>query len=1112
MKNIIRFSILAVVATISVVPMAMAEEASVDEAFNLLKQYEYGKPRQPLLQLERYIGESTKDAAKRKEVAGRLCAMLTDPKVSMGAKKFIFGQLPLVADSNQVPMLIKMFGDPKLAELARGMLEEIPGEKSAEALRASLTTLKGKALVGAVNSAGIRRDAKSAPALAGMLNDPVTRVAAVRSLGKIGTVDASKALANAKGDKSFMLEVYDAQLRCAEQLADDGNAAEAETIYSGLCSAKCPATIHVAGLAGLAKTGGENALSAIVGAMASDNTTVRKTALRLSGKLTGKGISAALGEKLEKLGPGEQVLLIDVIAGRGGSSAAGAVMKLIDSENEAVQVAAILAMGAIGNEGTILKLAKKAASGTGDVQQAARGSLARIPGAAVEEALIKTASEGSPAIRMELIRATGERRSTGATSMLLKAATDKDQGVRHAALDALAVTGQADGYPTIVELLATPTDVTDSPLILKAAQGIGSRANGIAAQTVPVLRALKTAPAASRPALLQLAATFGGADALAVMNKSVSDPDKAVSDAAVRALAAWPDVSAGDALIDIAKTSKNKTHQVLALRGYFRLAGTEEDADAKLKMFEKVRAIATTADAKRLLLSGLGSVPDEGTLKLTSSFVGDKEVDAEAGFAMIKIAKELIKTNRGAVLSSMEELADKSKNETVIKQAKALITDAKKPVRVSSSNNSGLLKVDKTRSAKRKAALDKKAPGAKVACYIDCGRDKSDRMAKGPMLAAVSGSAFAWGGSDRVADSRYGSIFYDGKEVAFEATGLNGRKFYQVGFSWWDYDHNDRTVAVSASGGGKTVELLGATKLPSYSSGQNKPAEIVVPIPQALSSGGKVKIMFNTKSGANVTVSELWLIEGDKKPEGAKGDKGEDGAVKPVGTIPKPKRTDATHVLIVTGNDYPGHKWKLTTPVLAKAIGEDKRLEVQVLEDVELMASPDLHTYDVIVLHYMNWKTPPPQPEALENFRKFVADGKGLVVVHFACGAFQKWPEFVKIAGRVWNPKFRGHDPRGKFTVDMTDEKHPVTAGMKPFETSDELYTCLDGKTPITVLAESKSKVDKKMYPMAFVLNYEKGRVFHSPLGHDVTALSTPGAQELFRRGTAWAAGLAPVE
>jgi len=211
--------------------------------------------------------------------------------------------------------------------------------------------------------------------------------------------------------------------------------------------------------------------------------------------------------------------------------------------------------------------------------------------------------------------------------------------------------------------------------------------------------------------------------------------------------------------------------------------------------------------------------------------------------------------------------------------------------------------------------------------------------------------------------------------------------------------------------------------------------------------------------------------------------------------------------LMVTGVDYPAHKWRETAPVLRKAIEKDPRLAVDVVEDPAWLASGALDGYKVLVHHWMNWEVPAPGTEARENFARFVRDGGGLVLVHFACGAWQDWPEFVRIAGRVWNPKLRAHDPRGTFTVEIVDTAHPITRGMQSFETTDELYTCLAGETPIHVLAKATSKVDKKDYPIAFVLTYGKGRVFHCVLGHDVRAFETPDVLELFRRGTAWAAG-----
>jgi type 1 glutamine amidotransferase len=217
------------------------------------------------------------------------------------------------------------------------------------------------------------------------------------------------------------------------------------------------------------------------------------------------------------------------------------------------------------------------------------------------------------------------------------------------------------------------------------------------------------------------------------------------------------------------------------------------------------------------------------------------------------------------------------------------------------------------------------------------------------------------------------------------------------------------------------------------------------------------------------------------------------------------------NVLIVTGIDHPAHNWRQTAPVLAEILRKDKRLEVRIVEDPHFLDSSALERYDVVVLHFMDWEQTAPGPKARANLQKCVRDGKGLFVVHFGCGAFQDWPEFRNLAGRVWDPKARAHDPRGPFRVDMTDVSHPITKGLKSFEIEDELYTCLTGDRPVDMLATARSKVDGKNYPMAFAFSYGKGRVFHSALGHDVKAISNPGAAELFRRGCAWAASLTPV-
>lgn len=224
---------------------------------------------------------------------------------------------------------------------------------------------------------------------------------------------------------------------------------------------------------------------------------------------------------------------------------------------------------------------------------------------------------------------------------------------------------------------------------------------------------------------------------------------------------------------------------------------------------------------------------------------------------------------------------------------------------------------------------------------------------------------------------------------------------------------------------------------------------------------------------------------------------------------------EKARILLVTGVDYPGHHWRETAPVLAAALGKDPRLEVFMVEDPGFLDSTAISKYDLILLHFQNWEQPGPGERARENLRQFVEAGKGVALVHFACGAwFGEWPEFSKVAGRAWagpGPGVRQHDPFGTFRVEVIQPAHAITRGMVDFDTQDELYTCLIGDQPIEVVAQAKSKVDGKYYPMAFVSRYGKGRTFHCVLGHDAKALNNPPVQELYRRGCAWAAGLSPV-
>jgi type 1 glutamine amidotransferase len=245
-------------------------------------------------------------------------------------------------------------------------------------------------------------------------------------------------------------------------------------------------------------------------------------------------------------------------------------------------------------------------------------------------------------------------------------------------------------------------------------------------------------------------------------------------------------------------------------------------------------------------------------------------------------------------------------------------------------------------------------------------------------------------------------------------------------------------------------------------------------------------------------------------------------------------------VLLMDGQSGgPYHNWKLTTPVLKAELEETGLFQITVItappSDADYTGfEPNLSPYQVIVMNY----DAPEWPEPVrQRFEKFVADGGGLVLVHAADNAFPNWPEFnlmagnggwrgrTETAGPMWY--FKGgklvsdpapgpagaHGARLPFQIVARQPDHPILKGLPPIwmHAADELYGTLRGPGKnMTILAtahsDPKNKGTGHDEPMLMVLNYGKGRVFHTTLGHDVSALSCVGFIATFQRGVEWAA------
>jgi type 1 glutamine amidotransferase len=227
--------------------------------------------------------------------------------------------------------------------------------------------------------------------------------------------------------------------------------------------------------------------------------------------------------------------------------------------------------------------------------------------------------------------------------------------------------------------------------------------------------------------------------------------------------------------------------------------------------------------------------------------------------------------------------------------------------------------------------------------------------------------------------------------------------------------------------------------------------------------------------------------------------------------------------LIITGQN--GHDWRATTPVLRKQLEDTGRFEVRVTEEFRGAGPETLAPYDVVILNYYDKRDPKLRwgDRADAALLDFVRSGRGLVVYHFSTAPFDGWTEFEKMCGANWRPNNGHHSERHDFTVKIVDAEHPITRGLGPSFTiaNDELYANLKWQPEGSYHVLATAYDDHSLYkgkarqptpgagldqPMLWTVQYGKGRVFVTALGHDAAALSAPGFIATFTRGTEWAA------
>lgn len=245
--------------------------------------------------------------------------------------------------------------------------------------------------------------------------------------------------------------------------------------------------------------------------------------------------------------------------------------------------------------------------------------------------------------------------------------------------------------------------------------------------------------------------------------------------------------------------------------------------------------------------------------------------------------------------------------------------------------------------------------------------------------------------------------------------------------------------------------------------------------------------------------------------------------------------------LIVTGQN--NHNWKASSPILKQLLEQTGLFSAEIVKTPEKGGdmntfNPDFSKYNVVVIDYNgeSWSE-----KTKTAFVDYVNNGGGVVIYHGANNSFPEWKEFNLMCGLGgWGNRSekdgpyvyfkndsmiidttagRGgsHAKRHEFDVKMRNTVHPITKGLPVNwrHGSDELYSQLRGPAKnmeilATAYADTTGGGSGRDEPMLMTINYGKGRIFHTVLGHadegGGPAMECAGFIVTFQRGAEWAA------
>lgn len=605
-------------------------------------------------------------------------------------------ELAVGGDSKAVPVLVGLLANEELSHMALYALETIPGEGVNQALRAELTKLHGRPLVGVIGSLGVRQDAKAVKPLSRLLRDSDPQVAqsAARALGNIGNASAVRAIESALGKTApaNRLAFCEGLFRCAEALTAKGKTREAVARYDWLRKlTDVPHQVRAGALRGSIVVRGRSGDWLLKESLASSDSILFAAAVRAAIEMPGSEVTEILADGLPQIWPDNQIVVMQALGMRGDFKALPALYAQAIKGPKTNRLAAIHAISAIGHSLSVRILVEviedamildpAVVGPEREFSLAAQEGLAGIPGREADAATLNFLKGPQANRRLIGVDLVGRRRMAVALPGLLTAATDANPKVRASALQRVGKLGASEEVPVLITILLRSTAAPDLDGLAAALTDICLRAGAFSPATDQIINALAPATPAQKGALLSVLGALGGAKPLAAVRAAAADSNPEVHAAAVQALTAWPDLAAAPDLLQIVRSTSNNAERDQAFAGYVKLVrDSGASADDKLKLLTEAMTLANSSSEKMVVLAGLGDIPSVASLRLVTPYLADPAVVEAAGAVAVRITEKLDPKFSAEIGVALNQVLKSAKSPQVLDPARKRMEQLKLPI------------------------------------------------------------------------------------------------------------------------------------------------------------------------------------------------------------------------------------------------------------------------------------------------------------------------------------------------------------------------------------------------------------------------------------------------